>query len=38
MPEEVTKRPTRAEALKYKEELGIVRSREEAEAIASEEG
>lgn len=29
--------PTRAEALEYKEQLGITRTREEAEHIAAEE-
>lgn len=29
--------PTRAEAAEYKESLGVVRSREEAEAIAEQE-
>ncbi|AKJ71903.1 hypothetical protein TIN4_106 [Tsukamurella phage TIN4] len=29
--------PTRAEAVEYKEQLGVVRTREEAEAIAAEE-
>lgn len=30
-------RPTRAEAIEYKEELGVVRTREEAEAIVQQE-
>lgn len=30
--------PTREEALAYKESLGVIRTREEAESIANEEG
>lgn len=35
-PEKVVA-PTRDEALEYKEQLGVVRTREEAEEIAAEE-
>lgn len=35
--ENIERKPTREEALEYKEELGVVRTREEAEAIAAEE-
>lgn len=37
-PVELQDVPTRAEALSYKESLGVVRTREEAEEIAREEG